>query len=274
MATQLARVPQGRSSLIERVADRFGVDANKMLSTLKATAFRAENEVTNEQMMALLVVADQYELNPWTKEIYAFPDKKNGIIPVVGIDGWSRIINSNPAFDGMEFNEAEEIVSSAEHKDCPAWIECVIYRKDRKHPIKVKERLAECYRPAFKGKYGPVVGPWQTHTSRFLRHKAMVQCARVAFGFVGIFDQDEAERIHEAEVIRSESPRQSGGKRTAKQSLDAFAGEKAEPEPAALTHQPNHPDADLEDGEYEPVGEAAALAMSEEMNDYHPNTQG
>lgn len=31
-----------------------------------------------------------------------------------------------------------------------------------------------------------------------LRHKAMIQCARVAFGYGGIFDQDEAERIVEA----------------------------------------------------------------------------
>ncbi len=30
-----------------------------------------------------------------------------------------------------------------------------------------------------------------------LRHKAMIQCARLAFGFTGIYDQDEAERIVE-----------------------------------------------------------------------------
>lgn len=33
-----------------------------------------------------------------------------------------------------------------------------------------------------------------------LRHKALIQCARLAFGFVGIFDQDEAERIRERDV--------------------------------------------------------------------------
>lgn len=231
----LVKIEPHKGGLVERVAQRFGVDANKMLNTLKATAFRATTEVTNEQMMALLVVADQYELNPWTKEIYAFPDKKNGIIPVVGLDGWSRIINSNPMFDGMEFIESEEIVSSSEHKDCPAWIECVIYRKDRNHPIKVRERFAECYRPPFKGNYGPVVGPWQTHTSRFLRHKAMVQCSRLAFGFVGIYDPDEAERITATQVSQA-SPRQSGT-RSAKTSLDAFAGSD-EPEPAMIEHYP------------------------------------
>ena len=43
-----------------------------------------------------------------------------------------------------------------------------------------------------------VEGPWQSHPSRFLRHKATIQCARLAFGFVGIHDQDEAERIAES----------------------------------------------------------------------------
>ena len=53
-------------------------------------------------MTALCVVAQQYGLNPFTRELYAFPDRNNGIVPVVGVDGWSRIINDNPQFDGMD----------------------------------------------------------------------------------------------------------------------------------------------------------------------------
>ncbi len=36
-------------------------------------------------MAALMIVADQYGLNPFTREIFAFPDKQNGIVPVVGV---------------------------------------------------------------------------------------------------------------------------------------------------------------------------------------------
>src|SRR3546814_13100104 len=43
--------------------------------------------------------------------------------------------------------------------------------------------------------------PWQSHPRRMLRHKATIQCARLAFGFGGIYDQDEAERIVESRVI-------------------------------------------------------------------------
>ena len=166
-------------------------DGQDLIKTLKATAFKGE--VTDAQMTALMVVANQYGLNPWTKEIYAFPDKQNGIVPVVGVDGWSRIINSHPEFDGLEFQQDAESCT------------CIIYRKDRSHPIKTTEWLEECYRPAFKSREGrEITGPWQSHPKRMLRHKAMIQCARLAFGYTGIFDQDEAERISEATQTRAE----------------------------------------------------------------------
>ena len=149
--------------------------ANDLVKVLKATAFKGE--VSDAQMTALVIVANQYKLNPWTKEIYAYVDKRQGVIPVVGVDGWSRIINSNPMFDGMEFKQDAESCT------------CVIYRKDRSHPISVTEWLVEC---------SMKTGPWITHPKRMLRHKAMIQCARLAFGFVGIYDQDEADRILDA----------------------------------------------------------------------------
>lgn len=168
-------------------------DGAELIDTLKATAFKGQ--VSDAQMTALLVVANQYALNPWTKEIYAFPDKNNGIVPVVGVDGWSRIINTHPQFDGIEFEQ--------DHDACT----CVIYRKDRTRPIKVTEWMDECQRST---------GPWQSHPRRMLRHKAMIQCARLAFGYGGIYDHDEAERIVEAqpvvrhmgqvEVVRQEHP--------------------------------------------------------------------
>ena len=85
-------------SLFKKFADKFNfADEKKLIDTLKATAFKVKDgEVTDEQMMALLIVADQYGLNPFTKEIFAYPDKQNGIVPVVSVDGWSRIINQHP----------------------------------------------------------------------------------------------------------------------------------------------------------------------------------
>lgn len=162
------------STLTNKLAARLEMgDGSGLIETLKATAFKGQ--VSDAQMTALMVVANQYGLNPWTKEIYAFPDKNNGIVPVVGVDGWARIINSHPQFDGMEFAQDDESCT------------CIMYRKDRAHAIKVTEYLSECRRAN--------TGPWQSHPKRMLRHKAMIQGARLAFGFGGIYDQDEAEVI-------------------------------------------------------------------------------
>lgn len=188
-------------SQAKKLAESFGIegDAQEIVSILKATAFRSDKgEVTDAQLAALLIVAGQYGLNPWTKEIYAFPDKKNGIVPVVGVDGWSRIINEHAQFDGMEFRASETMIRMpGANVDAPEWMEAIIYRKDRSRPTVVREYLDEVYRDPFKGQYGVVVGPWQTHTKRFLRHKTSIQASRLAFGFGGIYDQDEAERIVE-----------------------------------------------------------------------------
>ncbi len=216
----------------------MGADGSDLIETLKATAFKGE--VTNAQMTALMVVANQYGLNPWTKEIYAFPDKNNGIVPVVGVDGWARIINDNPQFDGMDFAQSDEMVRMpGANSDAPAWIECAMYRKDRTRPVIIREYLDEVYREPFKGKFGPVIGPWQTHPKRFLRHKAMIQCARMAFGYGGIYDQDEAERITErdmgaAEVVSSRPAQAAAPAALPDYSQSAFADNL--PKWSALMH--------------------------------------
>jgi phage recombination protein Bet len=191
-----------------KLAGLFNIpETGELVTVLKATAFKGQ--VSDAQMSALLIVANQYGLNPWTKEIYAFPDQNNGIVPVVGVDGWSRIINSHPQFDGMDFEQDEESCT------------CIIHRKDRAHPVKVTEYMSECKR---------AVKPWQTHPKRMLRHKAMIQCARLAFGYVGIFDQDEAERIAEGE----KAPARDGGSVAAQAASEAVL--PAERHDALMTH--------------------------------------
>ena len=166
------------TTAIAKLAERFALgNASEATEILKATAFKGP--ATDAQMTALCVVAQQYGLNPFTRELYAFPDRNNGIVPVVGVDGWARIINEAPQFDGMSFEQDDDKCT------------CTIYRKDRAHPIAVTEYMTECKRDA---------QPWRSHPRRMLRHKAMIQCARIAFGFVGIYDQDEAERIVEKPI--------------------------------------------------------------------------
>lgn len=187
-----AAVTNQRTSLVAKFADKFSIEPGKLMSTLKSTAFKqsGNNEISDEQMAALLIVADQYGLNPFTKEIYAFPDK-GGIVPVIGVDGWARIVNEHPMCDGFEFSYAEEFTDFSSKK-VPLWMEVRVYRKDRQRPVIVREYFDEVVRRNMQ--------PWQSHPNRMLRHKTFVQGARLAFGFAGVFDEDEAQRIVERDM--------------------------------------------------------------------------
>lgn len=189
------------ATLTNNLAARFDIDesnSKELIDTLKATAFKIKDGVvTDTQMTALLIVSQQYGLNPWTKEIYAYPDKQNGIVPVVSVDGWSRIINDNDLLDGIEFRYSDE-TTTHKNKLVHEWIECIITRKDRSKPIVIREYFDEVCRIL------NFATPWDTHPKRMHRHKALIQCARVAFGFGGIYDQDEAERIVEIDTQTGE----------------------------------------------------------------------
>jgi phage recombination protein Bet len=162
-----------RASALGTMASRFHVDPAKLHNTLKNTVFKGASD---DEMLALVVVANEYGLNPLTKEIYAFPAKGGGIVPVVSIDGWLNIINNHPQMDGFSH--------SYEHGEKGVLVSCTvtIHRKDRSHPIQVTEYLSECKRNT---------DPWKME-HRMLRHKAIIQAARIAFGFSGIVDEDDA----------------------------------------------------------------------------------
>jgi len=186
--------------ILSIMASKNNLDPTQFLNTIKATIIRPGRDgkvATNEEIAAFLIVANKYNLDPFTNEIYAFPAKKGGIVPVVGIDGFVSQMNRNKDFNGMEITFAENESAIEGARQCSEWCEVKIYRKSMEHPIVVREYLDEVYCPP-KGGYP---GPWQSHTKRMLRHKAIIQAARIAFGITGIYDQDEADRILDAEAI-------------------------------------------------------------------------
>jgi phage recombination protein Bet len=256
------RKPMGKQKLFEKFAHKFGIDEDLLIETLKATCFRGQKPdappITNEQLVMLLIVADQYGLNPFTKEIYAYPDK-GGIVAVVSIDGWIRIIQEHPQFNGMQINVPDEMVTDKserkhKHKPCWEWMECTIFRKDREHNLPVVEYFEEVYRQSINAKgsdgWYEIATPWQSHTKRMMRHKTMIQAGRVTFGFAGIYDDDEAQRILDDDLVVATVPPGEASKthtdaaRTALQRKlqpHVPAEEKKEPERAAAA--PAHKEA-------------------------------
>jgi phage recombination protein Bet len=162
---------------------RFDIAPAKLVEVLRGTVIKPDKngkQATNEEVAAFCIVANQYKLNPFCREIHAFTSGDKGIVPIVGIDGWTHIVNSRGDFDGCDFEE----VSGEDGK--PDRITCKMFVKGREHPVSATERYAECKRNSI---------PWQTMPWRMLRHKSYMQAARYAFGLSGIYDEDEARDI-------------------------------------------------------------------------------
>lgn len=201
MTTELATQPvQQPRSVVRDMSEKYGMEPQAFEAALRATV--VPTSCSPAQFAAFLLVAKKYDLDPVTKQIYAFPSKGGGITPIVGVDGWLHLANSHPAFNGMEF---EDHVDNGKL----VAISCKVFRKDRDKPMTCTEYMDECKRDT---------DPWRKSPGRMLRHRAAIQAIRYAFSFSGIVDEDEYGRIQD-------TPRQA----------------VVEPAPfklAALTHEP------------------------------------
>ena len=166
-----------KTSALSVMARHLNVEPQKLLQTLKDTVFKGASD---SELLMLVVVANTYKLNPLLKEIYAFPARGGGIVPVVSVDGWISMVNRQASLNGLEFS-FEDLEDGT-----PLSCSCTIYMKDRTHPVRVTEFYQECFR---------ATEPWKQMPRRMLRHKALKEAARIAFGFSGVSDEDEARDI-------------------------------------------------------------------------------
>jgi phage recombination protein Bet len=163
-------------NLLVQVAQQCAIEPAELQEVLMKTVM--PNDSKPENVTAFLAVAKQHNLNPLTREIYAFPAKSGGISVVMSVDGWNKIMNQHPQFDGIEFNHATD------EKGQVVSVTATIYRKDRQRPTVVTEFLSECNTGS---------QPWKQYPSRMLRHAAMKQAIRLAFGLSGITPEPDAQ---------------------------------------------------------------------------------
>ena len=200
-------------SILDRSVQRSGLSYDSFVRLIIQSALSRLSIWSQADLDRLLLLAERLGLDPLSNEIYAtevVPEsgKKPRIFFVVGVDGWSKIINAHPQFDGMRFVE-----SAPGGDELPQYFECTIFRKDRKVATSVREYMHEAHTNQ---------GAWLTHPRRMLRHKAMVQCARICFGLSGIYEPDEAQRIEKHGV--AESKKQNATHKSANANLEQNNG--------------------------------------------------
>jgi len=158
-------------------------------SELTAWLNQIPNTPEAVQLNALRLIA-KHALDPFADELSIHRYEDGHWQAFITIDGWSKLINSHPAFSGISFTESTELVGGI-----PAWMGCAIYRSDRVVPIEVKEYLSEIQTEH---------SIWKEMPRRMLRHRVIAQCARLAFG-VSVPENNKALKLvnKDTEIIKT-----------------------------------------------------------------------
>lgn len=172
------------SNALAVIAQNTGASVEDITDVLRGMIVSAKNQhgaqATNAELAIVTGVCATYGLNPLVKECAAFVSGGK-LSVVVMVDGWYKLVNRRPEFDGVEFSD------KLDDKGNLASITCRMFIKGRERPVCVTEYMSECR--------DPKSSVWTKWPARMLRHKAYIQCARMAFGISEVIDDDEASRI-------------------------------------------------------------------------------
>lgn len=189
-----------RKSVTRDAADYLGVPANKVCGLLRAVwgsgVSKGQEPLTDQELFQGMSLIARYHLDPITREVYVSRDKRGRLMVIVGVDGWVKILDRTPDYDGL----TQELEFDSTGKTLVA-VTTTIYSTKRTHPT--------CYK-AFAQEYQRVSGfvaqsmPWHMLRIFSLRHAARL------FTPVGanVMMEEEAEFIQRQQE-REDTPAQS-----------------------------------------------------------------
>jgi phage recombination protein Bet len=156
-------------ALAPRRIDQF--ERREVIEAIKQTVCRG---ATDAQLRMFLEVCKATGLNPFIKgEIWFVPEKS---IIMAGRDGYLRVANEHPAFDGMETHVERD------ERGVPIKAVCTVWRKDRNHPT-----VCEAYYSEYK-KAGAV---WQQYPSAMISKVAETLALKRSFAINGVLTEEE-----------------------------------------------------------------------------------
>lgn len=176
---------------LNKIAKSIGAnvdDVNAVIRGMIVSAKRQNGAVASDaEVIVASSICAKYDLNPMINECAAFVSSgKLQFVPM--IDGWYKIVNRQPNFDGVEmeshFSDDGKLTA----------ITCRMFLKNRARPVSVTEYMDECRIATSE--------PWKKYPARMLRHRAYIQCARMAFGLSDIScdEPDESQPMQIKDV--------------------------------------------------------------------------
>lgn len=241
-----ALAPTKRVSLVQTMALSYGLEEGPFMEAIRQTVM--PGNATTAQTAAFLQVAHSYKLNPFIKEIYAFPTKGGGIMPMISIDGWLSIANRDPRYEGYEYEEILDEKGNLEGG------QVTIYRSDRQRPHVHREWFRECKRNT---------DPWNNMPRRMMENRTVAQAVRRALGISGLMDIDEAEQMQEINITGQSSVLERSTE-TKTAALKVKIGAKRGRPPAEKAPEPEKPALAMPEPVPDPEPEAEIIAPAAE----------
>ncbi len=231
MAKEVEKKSGSAPDLLREMAEANGLDATKYFKTLVKTVLKKKDrnrndvEPSHEEVYAFLMVCKRYNLDPFLKQIHGFVGRDGQIQPMVGVDGWIRMVNQSKDYVThrttlvLQCTKTKATVTMIENPDSGA-------RDMFFDPPEARPDLNDCKEvyavTAFKKKGSDewLIGdaewyseckrdtdPWRQMPRRMLGHKSYIQAARKFFGFSGLLDEDEAREAAGPQFIEGSARR-------------------------------------------------------------------
>jgi hypothetical protein len=165
------KIPIDVPDRIAKAVLRAGLSYPLWVNQLVQQAFEGVQLWQLSDVECLLWQAERLGLDPLQRELMAVQrscDIGDRIGFLITLNGWLTLLHRSPGFQGLQFTEGP-----AAEGGLPMWISCAIYKKDFCIPIEVREYACECANDH---------PSWQQFPRRMLRHKALIQAARLALG--------------------------------------------------------------------------------------------
>jgi len=133
-------------------------------------------DCTDNEFLLLMQLARTYQLDPFTKQIWAVKYGNNPAAIFCGRDGFLAIAHRSGKFDGMESGTRKD------GDDLVGW--CRVYRKDMSHPFEVEVYASE---------YSTGKNLWRDKPRTMIQKVAEAHALRRAFSISGLYSPEEID---------------------------------------------------------------------------------
>ena len=133
-------------------------------------------DCTDNEFLLLMQLARTYQLDPFTKQIWAVKYGQNPAQIFCGRDGYLAIAHRSGKFDGMESGTRKD------GDDLVGW--CKVYRKDMSHPFEVEVYASE---------YSTGKNLWRDKPRTMIQKVAEAHALRRAFSISGLYSPEEID---------------------------------------------------------------------------------